>query len=359
MSEIGPAMLLYNGKVIFFGAANSNGHGKTVIYSLPASPTGTGTWAAGPDTPNVGGNVLVSNDCPASLLPNGKVLYTAANYVVNNWGSPVLFFEYDPASNTIKQAPTPSNNNNVVYASRQMLLPTGEVLFSPSSSNVQIYVPDGGPQEGWRPTISSVTKYGLPFLDHYLIQGTQLNGLSQANIYGDDCYPATNFPIVRLTQPTTDEVYYCRTHDFSTMAVATGTALQSTRFDPTGVPDGTYYLEVVANGIPSHVYTFDLNRTKLRWADSGVKREFEWFGKLVAEGDPFNWIEQVVDPELNELRLQLKYLQNSVQRLNSVIQTAKLPEVGKEVAKEAKGNEEMRKTKAAEKAKLAGKPKGK
>ena len=39
-------MLMYNGKVIFFGAANSRGHGKTAIYTLPASPTGTGTWAA-------------------------------------------------------------------------------------------------------------------------------------------------------------------------------------------------------------------------------------------------------------------------------------------------------------------------
>jgi len=110
MSEVGPAMLMYNGKVICFGAADSSGHGKTAIYTPPATPTGTGTWAAGPDIPLVGGKVIVCNDCPATLLPNGKVLFAAANYVLNNWGAPVLFFEYDPTTNTITQAPTPANN---------------------------------------------------------------------------------------------------------------------------------------------------------------------------------------------------------------------------------------------------------
>ncbi len=353
-AEIGPAMLLYNGNVIFFGAANSGGHGKSAIYTPPASPTGTGTWAAGPDTPNVGGQVMVSNDCPASLLPNGKVLYTAAQFQVGGWGSPVYFFEYDSTINTSVQAPTPPNNNLFpfnnqfpgIYWSRLMLLPTGEVLYSASSNNVQVYVPDGGPQEAWRPTISSVTSHFVIFDEYFLLQGTQLNGLSQANTYGDDCYPATNYPIVQLTDPVTHHVYYCSTHDFSTLGVATGASLQSTRFHVRGVPDGTYELRVIANGIPSHAHTFCYTRPKKpRWLDVNVKREFEWFGKLVAEGDPFNWIEQIIDPEINELQLSLKYLQNSVNRLNSLIQTKQLPGVGEDIAKEANGNEAKQRTK--------------
>ena len=354
MNEIGPAMLLYNGKVIFFGSANSSGHGKTAIYTPPVSPTATGTWAAGPDSPIVGGQVMVSNDCPATLLPNGKVLYTAANYVAGTWGSPVNFFEYDPTINTTVHAPSPSNNNTFpysnqspgIYWSRLMLLPTGEVLFSASSNNVQLYVPDGGPQEGWRPTISAITSHGVYFNDYFLLQGTQLNGLSQANIYGDDCYASTNYPIVQLTNPATHEVYYCRTHDFSTMGVGTGTALQSAQFNPVGVPDGTYELRVIANGIPSHAFSFAFkNPEKPRVLDVGVKREFEWFGKLVAEGYPFNWIEQVIDPEINALRLNLKYLENSVNRLNSLIQTRQLPKVGEDVAKLAHDEEAKRKSK--------------
>lgn len=345
MSEIGPAMLMYNGKVILLGAANSNGHGKTAIYTPPAMPMGTGTWATGPDIPLVGTQVMVCNDCPATLLPSGKVLFTAANYVTGGWGSPVEFFEYDPVTNTITQTSTPSNNNTFpygaanagIYWSRMLLLPTGEVLFSASSNNVQLYQSVGGPQNAWRPTISSVSPVGIPWSNRYQLTGTQLNGLSQANIYGDDCYPATNYPLVQLTAPGRNYVYYCRTSNFSSMGVATGAALQSVEFTTAGVPAGTYHLRVIANGIPSLKQSFSIfTRPKPWFADHGLKHEFEWYGKLVAEGDPFNWINEIVDPEINALQVQLKYLQNTVQRLNSIIQTNRLPAVGEGIARTAK-----------------------
>ena len=47
MSEVGPGMLLYNGKVIFTGAANSRGHGKTVLYTPPVSPNAPGPSRSG------------------------------------------------------------------------------------------------------------------------------------------------------------------------------------------------------------------------------------------------------------------------------------------------------------------------
>jgi hypothetical protein len=248
MAEIGPAMLLYNGKVIFFGADGSSGHGKSALYTLPSTPTGTGNWTAGPDIPKVGSDVMVCNDCPASLLPNGKVLFAAAKYLSNDWGSPIYFFEYDPVANTITQAPTPSNNNPKLYWSRLMLLPAGQVMFSPSSNNVQVYTPDGAPQNAWRPKTTSVKPH-LNYAD-YLVKGTQLNGLSQANIYGDDCYPATNYPLVRL-RDSAAKVHYCKTYKFSTMGVATGPNPHSFYFDPKGLPLGTYHMNVIANGIPS------------------------------------------------------------------------------------------------------------
>ena len=78
MHEIGPEMLMYTGKVIFFGAANSNGHGKTALYTPPGSPSGTGTWMAGPDIPTVGNQTIVCNDVLV-LLPNGKVFLLQQN----------------------------------------------------------------------------------------------------------------------------------------------------------------------------------------------------------------------------------------------------------------------------------------
>jgi hypothetical protein len=221
-----------------------------------------------------------------------------------------------------------------------MLLPTGEVLFSASSSNMQVYQPLGGPQDAWRPTVSSVTPHGIVFAEYFLVQGTQLNGLSQANVYGDDCYPATNYPLVQLTNTVTHEVLHRRTYEFSTMGVATGPLIQSCRFAPGNLATGTYDLRVIANGIASHAFSFAFTRpAKPRWLDIPLKLEFENIGKLVAEGDPFNWIQQIIDPEINELRQNLRSLQNSVERLNSIIHASELPAVGKGTAKQAGANQ--------------------
>jgi Kelch motif len=343
MHEVGPAMLLYTGDVIFFGSANSNGYGKTALYKPPATPTGVGSWAAGPDIPNVGGQVMVCNDCPATLLPDGKVLVTGAQFQNNNWGSPVYFFEYDPVSNTIVQAPTPPNNamfpypaNPGLYWSRMMLLPTGQVLFSASSGTVQCYTPGGLPAESWRPTISSIQAHGVIVTDYLLLQGTQLNGLSQANIYGDDVYPATNYPIVRLENTVTNDVYFGRTYAFSTLAVATGAALQSCRVDMRTVPNGTYDVTVIANGISSHPVQFGFRRQhKPDLLDGRNKWEFEITRKEIVEGDPWKWWERVVDPQIGELRSEVTELREAVRTLKSLIKTAQLPEVGKRVAKAA------------------------
>jgi hypothetical protein len=345
MSEVGPGMLMYNGKVLFLGAANSGGHGKSVVYTPAATPTGTGTWAAGPDIPAVGGKAVVCNDVPAALLPNGKVLFVAANYVFNNWGAPALFFEYEPLTSTITQAPTPPNNaifpypsSPGVYFSRLMLLPTGQVLFSASSSDVQCYTPDGGPQEAWRPTIHSVTRHGPPHHpDYFLVRGTQLNGLSQANTYGDDCQPSTNYPLVRLTDPTTRRVYYCRSHGFSTMGVATGSSLQAARFDVGSVPPGVYDLCVVANGINSQPVTFCHSPARARGdVDVCLQCGCEVPGRARCGCDPSGSRE--VDPEVAALRSQLRSLQNSLLRFSTLVPMGG-PVDASQVAKETKSDE--------------------
>ena len=56
-----------------------------------------------------------------------------------------------------------------------------------------------------------------------------MNGLSQANFYGDDCNPSTNYPFVRLRNLKTNQVFFARTYHFSTRAVLP-TPPQSFRF---------------------------------------------------------------------------------------------------------------------------------
>lgn len=337
MHEIGPGMLMYNGKTIFFGSANIGNHGKTVLYTPPGLPTGTGTWAAGPDIPQVGGNAMVSNDCPATLLPNGKVLFTTAKFMNSDWGQPVSLFEYDPVANTMTAAPAPPNNTDKLYWSRMLLLPSGEVLYGQRIHNLQVYQPGGAPQAAWRPTISSVTKIGI-FFNNYLLQGTQLNGLSQANIYGDDCTAATNYPLVRLRNVITNVVYFARTYHFSTLGVATGGSLQSCQFTPpSAMPSGAYQLCVIANGISSDCVSFNYVKfTKLPWIDFvAVKLEIEITGKEVAEGDPWDRGDWVINPVIQELQTQVQSLQGSVKQLESLIKAKQLPEVGKEAAEKA------------------------
>jgi hypothetical protein len=342
MHEIGPAMLMYNGKVIYFGAADVGGHGKTVLYTPPAVYTGIGTWAAGPDIPHIGGKTMVCNDCPASLLPNGKVLAACAEWMFNNWGAPIHFIEYDPFGNTMVQAPTPSNNAAQLYWSRFMLLPTGQVLFSPSSNDVQCYTPDGGPQDAWRPVITSVHRHGTPpVADYYLLKGLQLNGLSQGNLYGDDCNPATNYPLVRLRNLKTHHIYFARTYHFSTRAVSTPNAPQSMRFDASHVPYGHYELCVIANGIGSHCWHFGHHHPQEPCGCHVCRHQEGVCGcKETCKTDPCCEEKLVIEPELIELRGEVKGLRHSIHRLSSMMKIEEPHRDRKEGRKKEEQDEE-------------------
>jgi hypothetical protein len=94
----------------------------------------------------------------------------------------------------------------------------------------------------------------------YKISGKQFNGLSQAAAFGDEFETATNYPLVRITNTASKHVFYAKTHDHSTMGVATGSAIVFTNFDvPAGAETGASTLEVVANGIPSKKVSVTVN----------------------------------------------------------------------------------------------------
>lgn len=226
--EVGPAVLRPDGTVLATGSALQGSPGHTAVYTPPAILTGPGSWTVGPDFPNNDN----AGDSFAVLLPNGHVL------VEGNSGT---LYEFDGATLTPGKA--------VPAGSSLLVLPTGEVIIGGTA--VQIYTPSGQPLASWAPSISafpaSVTRGST-----YSISGTQFNGLSQAAAFGDEDETATNYPLVRITNQATGHVFYARTHDHSTMAVATGNAIVSTNFDVSAATEtGASSLEVVANGIAS------------------------------------------------------------------------------------------------------------
>src|SRR6202007_48767 len=110
--------------------------------------------------------------------------------------------------------------------------------------------PSGGYNPAWQPVIDSVPSV-VRRGGSYSISGYRFNGMSQGAAYGDDFQSATNYPLVRITNNRSGHVFYSRTHDHSSMAVASPN-LVSTRFDvPRSQERGPSVLEVVVNGIPS------------------------------------------------------------------------------------------------------------
>jgi hypothetical protein len=131
-----------------------------------------------------------------------------------------------------------------------LMIPSGQVLFSAGTPEIYAYTPDGAPDEAWRPEIVDCPKT-ITAGSTFVLNGRQLNGLSQASVYGDDATVATNYPIVRVTTAS-GHVVFCRTFNHSTLGVATGnTIVQTTVAIPANLENGVAEL-VVTNGITSN-----------------------------------------------------------------------------------------------------------
>jgi hypothetical protein len=245
--EIGAQVLLPDGRVFVIGAT-----GFTALYTPPPIANQVGTWVAGPTIPQVNNQAQGAVDAPACLLPNGKVLFTAGPITTPaGFNPPTHTFEYDPVANSISQVGDPANTARKPYEGRMLMLPNGQVLYTSYTATVELYTPDGAPDPVWVPTITgcpNTIRQGGTFT----LRGRQINGLSQCVYYGNDATQATNYPIVRLESTSSAAVYYCKTSNFSTMGLQTGTVIHSCDVTvPGSVPLGSYCLVVVANGIAS------------------------------------------------------------------------------------------------------------
>jgi Kelch motif len=239
--ELGPAVLRPDGTVFATGA-NGCGAGHTAIYN-----SSTGVWTAGPDFPDD----LDIADGPAALLPDGNVLMMTSPGIFNTGA---VFFEWD-GTNLNQVAGPPNAPSDSSYYGNMLVLPTGQVMFTDFSQDVEIYTPTGSANPSWEPSV--VLSLSSPIISRgstIMLSGRKFNGYSQAVAYGDDEQAATNYPIVRLTNASTGHVFYGRTHDHSTMAVGYPGPAYTHVDIPSNMETGQTYLEVVANGIASPRY---------------------------------------------------------------------------------------------------------
>ena len=236
--ELGPGVLRPDGTVFYTGA-NACGPGNTAIYD-----SRRGTWRAGPQFP---GDDDVA-DGPAALEPNGKVLVMTSPGVYD-YSQGSTFYEWD--GRNLSAAPgTPNSPSDSSYFGNMLVLPTGQILFTDFSNDIEVYTPAGGPLPNWRPVVVYNPQVLAPGKT-YALAGIRLAGMSQGAAYGDDAQANTNFPLVRITNLRTGHVFYSRTHNFSSVAVASDD-ISWTKFDiPAAQESGLSQLQVVASGIAS------------------------------------------------------------------------------------------------------------
>ena len=255
VGEIGPALLLADGRAFFIG-----GSGHTALYTPPSGST-PGSWVAGPDI--LGG--LVAADAPGAMMVNGKVLCAGApppsvSGSDVDFLAPTSFFEYDPTDGPIGgftqvSSPTGGMTDNIPsYKAAMLALPDGTILYSDEWWQLYVYHPDGSPLTKGKPSVTSVTRNADGSLH---LTGTLFNGISQGASYGDDAQMDSNYPLVRLTDDQTGQVRYARTFNWSSTDVQTGmTPVTTEAALPATLLPGVYSLAVVANGISSDPIIF-------------------------------------------------------------------------------------------------------
>ena len=238
-AELGASFVLPNGNVFQIGGTTN-----TAIYTPGATLTSPGSWVAGPGMPNNLGAV----DAPAAMLVNGNILMCIGP--VDGFNGPCSFYEYNYLANSYTQVSAPgggSTYGGAPFGTSMLCLPDGSVLFvgGQNSGSLYVYAPDGTPLAAGQPSISNISEN----LDGtYHLTGIGLSGISAGAAYGDDEQMDSNYPLVRMTNNVTGNVYYARTYKWSSTTIQNTNPVTTDFSLPASLPAGTYSLVVVANG---------------------------------------------------------------------------------------------------------------
>lgn len=204
---------------------------------------------------------FIVQDGPGTFLPNGDLMVggmveqSASN---NNFSGELIWLKWAPDSG----AAVPITNDISArpgcptYPCQLFNLPDGNIFVKQPSGGTnghQIYTPttsEATPFSGSQPVITNFP-LAVERRQTCTLFGTQLNGLHEGGMYGDDGSPRTNFPIVRFKNAANGNVYTCRTYNYTYRGIGVGRASQATVQIPATVPDGTYQMTVVAGGVAS------------------------------------------------------------------------------------------------------------
>ena len=238
--EFGAALLLPDGRAFFIGAPGRRPitrRGRRRRIREAGKPARVCPTACLPMT-------LPPPSCPTATYCS-KARQTARETTLG----PVEFFDFDPSTNTYTAIPNPAGGTDTGWTTgdRMLVLPTGQVFWSGAEGNY-VFTPATGPNIAWQPTIANVSSNAD---GSYHLTGTLLDGVSLGAGYGDDVQEASNYPLVQLTS-TSGNVYYTSTFNWAPGEVG-DQGLMATDFTlPVGLPNGTYSLRVVADGIASN-----------------------------------------------------------------------------------------------------------
>lgn len=233
----GPNVLLPNGFVFSAGA--------TAINCI--MDTSTGEWF---DAPAFGDN-QVAGSAPAAVLPNGNALIQVSPVL----HSPSHFFEVSvkhAGTVNVTEIDAPASAANISsYEGRMLVLPTGQILWTNDTGDIEIYAPKGSARTAWKPKVTAVSQTLSIGSKNNRITGKNFNGFTFGGYYGNAAQTASNYPLVRIVNAASGHACYARTHDHNSMGIADGSK-SSTKFDiPKSCEVGESALEVVANGIAS------------------------------------------------------------------------------------------------------------
>jgi hypothetical protein len=269
-----PGAILPNGHVIFAADAGasqvtSSGNitvGSPVITGIPSTAIFQVFWSvSGTGIP--GGAYIASVDSPSQVTISSPATQTTSGDAIS-WGgtfsNPTELFEFDPLRNSIHQITSTLPDANLPfegsYPTRMLILPTGQLLFSDSSSQLWVYTSDDGPNPFLRPIIFNVNYVGG---GKFRLTGLQIDGQSSGAAYGDDDQMDSNYPIIRMVDSHGD-VLYARTSNWSKISVGED-GIETVDFTPNPeVTPGHYSLIVSGAGISSFPFPIEIKRDEVK-----------------------------------------------------------------------------------------------
>jgi hypothetical protein len=270
-----PGAIMPNGHVIFAADSGPSGFsssgnitaGSNIITAIPSTALMVPGWTvSGSGIPS--GARISSVDSPSQVHINALATSTITTDTIK-WGGlfnpPTQLFDFNPTTNTISALATPIPDGNLPtepsYPTRMLVLPTGQMLFSDSSSQLYVYTQDGGANPLLRPSVNAIT-YNNAGL--FTLTGLRLNGQSAGASYGDDDQMDSNYPIIRLTDAS-GNVFYARTSNWSKAGSVDGAASETVNFtlNPGLTTPGNYTLTVSGAGIASFPIAINITAAQI------------------------------------------------------------------------------------------------